>query len=119
MNRPPLGLTLAARFISARDGDTQVYSLLDGRFRPAIRLIGVDCPEAHTDAGRAATRFVVNLLENTLDITVHIPTPRNVANLLANLSFDRLPGYVFLGPHRTLQDALLNTGHAIRTKTRP
>ena len=109
---PTIGLTLPCRFVSARDGDTVVVSILDGRLRPAIRLIGIDCPEGLE--GLEAKHFTESTLEVATDLILHIPEPTNLRSLLANLTFDRIPGYIWLDARTTLNDLLVERNLARR-----
>ena len=115
MQRPRFGLSLPCELIRIKDADTVVVSILRGRFRPAIRLIGADAPESDTQEGMAATAFAEELLGNCTALSLYIPATRHLENLLTNLTFERLPGYIFLDEYHTYSDALVQAGHAVRT----
>jgi hypothetical protein len=61
---------------------------------------------------------------NAGDVRCFIPLPeikpgtKNV-NLLSWLSFDRIPGYLFVGPNQTLNRLLVQAGLASSTKGGP
>jgi endonuclease YncB( thermonuclease family) len=76
----------------------------------AIRLVGVDCPEDHTMEGEQATGERNELLEDA-DLSVWIPPPKKIRNLFGNLTFDRIPGFVWLGTQYTLNEAMIRRGY--------
>ena len=99
-----------------RDGDTVVVTVMDGVREWAIRLIGCWAPELSEPLGARAKAFAETLLKNGDPLSVWIPAPENVRNLLANLSFDRIPGHIFLGTEHTLTERLIQAGVAWTSK---
>jgi len=117
MNLPTPGITLSAKFVRVIDGDTVVLSLLDHRLRPHVRLLDTWADERNTSNGRAAKHYAEQVLEKAAEIWLHVPEPGNLNSLLANLSFDRILGYVFVTRTETLNEMLVANGFA--TKDRP
>jgi endonuclease YncB( thermonuclease family) len=113
---PPYGLCLPCKLHHVRDGDTVVVTVLDGVREWAIRLIGCWAPELSEQLGQRAKAFAESLLENGDPLSVWIPAPENVHNLLANLTFDRIPGHVFIGTEHTLAERMIQAGFAWATK---
>lgn len=111
---PPEGLTLAAKSWRVIDGDTIQLVALGDRLRPHIRLIGVDCPEKHEPGGQEAADYTRDVLDIADRVLFYIPSPRDLNNLLRNLTFSRLPGYVFpcTPEGTTLNEMLILAGHA-------
>lgn len=117
MERPPFGLCLPCTFVRCRDGDTVEVSLPGSDHVWAIRLIRCWCKEMHEPGGREAKQFAEKILMqagNTL--SVFIPAPRDVHNLLRNLTFDRVPGYLYVNAEQTLNEMMVLGGHATETK---
>jgi len=109
------GLHLSCKFLRARDGDTIEVQIFSG-LTWAIRLIGINCPERYTDEGKAATAFVVEILEEAAgELSVWIPAPKHAENLLKNLTFDRVLGHVFVGSDSCLADMIVHAGHGERS----
>lgn len=116
MDLPPYGLYLPCRFVRCRDGDTVTISLPQSNREWSVRLIGIDCPELHEQGGPEAKQFAESVLQNASDrLSVYIPAPKDVVNLLANLTFDRIPGHIIVGEDRNLAELLLVAGHATKT----
>lgn len=102
------------------DADTLDLSIALGFYvelRQRIRLAGIDAPELHTDAGKAAKQFTVDWLE------VHAPGDQLVVRTERALSYDkygRWLGWVYSpveaaeGVTACLNDALVAHGHAVR-----
>ena len=110
------GLHLPCKYVRARDGDTIEVQILSG-LTWAIRLIGVNCFERYTGEGKAATKFVKDVLEEADDLSVWLPAPKHAENLLKNLTFDRVPGHVFVG-ESNLADMIVHAGHGAYTHAR-
>jgi|GEM_PF-5076107 len=110
--RPPPGLCLPCRYRRCRDGDTVEISLPESKRRWAIRLKDCWAPEMNEPGGPAAKRRAEELLEEAEQLHVFIPAPGNWENLLANLTFDRIPGYIWLSDLETLNGRLIREGHA-------
>ena len=131
---PPFGVSLPVRLVEIRDGDTIVVTLRQTEGLVwAVRLIDCWCPELHRGArasqqiARDASEYVRQVLvdgPSAGDLRWFIPLPeiehgtRNV-NLLSWLSFDRIPGYLFVGPDATLNRLLVQAGLASSTKGGP
>ena len=100
-----------------RDGDTVVISVQNPKKNQlssrhwAIRLIDVWCPEKHTPEGKKAKHACEMLLEEAGDLSVWIPPPKKIENILANLTFDRIPGYIWLGQDQTLNEVMIRRGY--------
>jgi endonuclease YncB( thermonuclease family) len=116
MHLPPYGLCLPCKLHHVRDGDTIVVTLPGGTREWAIRLIGCWAAELSDPLGQRAKAHAEMLLTNGDPLAVWIPAPENVANLLANLTFDRIPGHIFLGTENTLAERLIQAGLAWPTK---
>lgn len=89
------------------DGDTYI-TLIDLGFRVSIeislRLHGVDCPEMPTEAGKAATQFVRDLLLNSGGrvLVQTYKDQRTFARWVADVWVDG----------KSLADELVRAGHA-------
>lgn len=130
---PPFGLSLPVELVEIRDGDTIVVRLRGMALVWAVRLVDCWCPELHRGAsasrqlGERASEYARQVLQdgpNAGDLRWFIPLPeieqgtRNV-NLLSWLTFDRIPGYLFVGPDQTLNRLLVLAGLASSTKGGP
>ncbi len=116
MLRPPHGICLPCRFVRVRDGDTVEVSVYSGLVW-AIRLLDCCCPELHEPGGPEAKAFAEQVLEEAdAELSVWIPAPRETTNLLKNLTFDRVPGDIYVGTERTLTSMLLGKKLARRWK---
>lgn len=108
---PAYGLTLPATYKRCRDGDTVEVTITGGMIW-AIRLIGVDCPEMDTDAGKRAKKYAEHIMDESNGVlSVHVPMPKDVEHPLRSLTFDRVPGYLFIGPDHTLNEMLICCGY--------
>lgn len=125
MTRPPAGLCLPCEFVKARDGDTIEVSLRGSERVWAIRLIDCWCAETRTrDAeekakGLAAKAFAESLISQAAGLHVFIPAPADIHNLLKNITFDRIPGYIYLDGGQTLNELMVFCGHASKAKGGP
>jgi len=112
---PPTGFCLDVDYVRARDGDTFVFRIPGSAFEWAIRLI--DCwVEDNSAADNAATEFADDVLNNAELIRVWIPAPKHRTNLLKNLTFDRILGYVFVESDKTLNEMIVERGWGTTTK---
>lgn len=123
MIRPPYGLSLPCRFVRARDGDTIEVAFPGSTRVWAIRLIDCWCeetnrgPEETRAKGQEAKAYARKLCEDHAhDMSVLILAPTDPLNLLSALTFDRVPGYIFLSSTLTLNEALVASGHAVKEK---
>lgn len=113
--RPPYGACFPVKFRRARDGDTIAVSLANSDRQWFIRLRGVDTPErgepGYAEA-KALTERLCREAELVDELAVFIERPDDLVNLLANVTFDRLPAYVFLAKSTELGDVLVRRGLA-------
>lgn len=115
--RPTPGLVLSQVTVrNIRDGDTLTVSVSGSDREWAIRLIDCWCPERYSDEGKKATAFVEETLRNVDSVMLHIPEPEHVTNLLRNLTFDRIPGWIWISEYQTLNDLIVERGFGFRTK---
>lgn len=96
------------------DGDTLWAVLNTGVrnvMREKLRLRGIDCPEIDTVEGKAAKKFVEDLLRNVPSLTIHSSQ---------NATYDRFEADVFFtdktGQEVYLNNLLLEKGYAVRVK---
>jgi len=109
--RQPFGLSLPCTYVYCRDGDTPVISITGG-IKWAIRLIGVDCPELGELGGHAAAEYADAVLSISGGcLSVEIPAPHDIIHPLKSLTFDRLPGFIWIGPDKTINELIIKTGH--------
>lgn len=122
--RPPAGLSLPVEFIRARDPDTIEISLPGSERVWAIRLI--DCwapetnrgPQASRAVARRGTRYATERCRTAESLHLFIPLPRGAQPLKA-LSFDRIPGWLFVDETHTLNALVVEAGYASTTKGGP
>lgn len=124
---PPRGLCLSVAFVRARDGDTIEVSLPGGALVFAVRLVDCWAPELRrgTDAerrkGYEALEYARQVCEaaDPGDLRLHIPLPEGDVrgvNPLKWITFDRIPGYLYVGGSRTLNEMLVAAGLASTSK---
>ena len=117
MKRPPYGFSSPVKYLRCRDGDTVVVSLSGSNRRWAIRLLDCWCPESHKPGGTEATLYAEKLLSECSELSLFVPRPDNVFELLKSLfSFDRLLGHLFISKDQTLSEAMVEAGHATKEK---
>ena len=94
------------------DGDTLWFVLDTGVrniMREKLRLRGIDCPEIDTVEGKAAKKFVENLLRNVPSLTILSSQ---------NATYDRFEADVFYvdskGQQVYLNNRILENGYAVR-----
>jgi len=122
MNLPPEGLCVPCTYDYARDGDTIVVVLRTGQ-TCAVRLIDCWAPERRTKEGRAAKRFVEEWMDNTaMPLHAWFPLPGtgsdgrvDITDLLKSLTFDRVPGRLFVGT-RDMSEELVLRGYAYESR---
>ena len=116
---PPAGLYLPVEMHALRDADTIVVSVPGSQWQWAVRLADCWAPERHTEEGRRAEAFAHELLTANRaagkELRLFLPAPTG-RQLLKALTFDRLVGWIYLDPLRTLNEALVAAGHATRKK---
>ena len=115
MSHPQHGLSLPVHFHRCRDGDTVEVRLSLSERVWAIRLIDCWCPELNKPGGLEAKAFAQGVLGAAGELTLFIPMPHYVDNLLKNLTFDRIPGHLFVGDDN-LASLLIAAGHATEAK---
>jgi endonuclease YncB( thermonuclease family) len=119
MHRPPIGLCVPVRLSRVIDGDTiEVNSYTGAAWR--IRLIDCWAPERHTEAGKRATAYAQQCLDEARALFAFIPLPELIVgqpcNPLDLATFNRVPGHLFVSEDVTLADLMIRAGHAGRTK---
>jgi endonuclease YncB( thermonuclease family) len=104
--------------VKVRDADTIEIALPGSTHVWAIRLIDVWAAERNTDEGKAAKAGCERILSDVGagELAVSIPAPHDVRNLLRNLTFDRVPGYVWLDAVETLNARLVRDGLGYATR---
>jgi endonuclease YncB( thermonuclease family) len=112
---PPFGLHLPCNVVRVIDGDTVEIGLPGSTYQWKLRLIDCWCPEMNTAKGKAAKAAAEELLKEAT-CSVFIPAPKHITNLLKNLTFDRIPAHLFIGPDMTLNSAMCLAGHATKKK---
>lgn len=117
-HRPMAGLCLPVELVRLRDADTIEVSLPHSSYRWAIRLIDCWAPENHQPGGPEATAYAERLLRASDQLYIYIPPPQHPQQLLKDISFDRLPGYIYIDDRTTLNDALVSAGFATSSKTK-
>ena len=118
MNRPPHGLCLPVEYRRCRDGDTIEVGIAGSRWVWAIRLIDCWCPELHKPGGKEAKQYAEKMMKQCLHPAIFIPAPHDITNLLGAVTFDRIPGYIFLSKSKSLNELLVAAGHATAEKLR-
>lgn len=120
---PPLGLTVRALYVKARDADTIEVRLQGSAFIFAIRLIDTWSPETDgKDAGlkaiaRKGKEFTDQRCKSNNLLTVFIPL-RSSEYPLKSLTFDRIPAWVYIADEEvTLNEQLVAEGLASSTKS--
>lgn len=123
---PAFGVTLPVEWHRNRDGDTPEVQLPGGSLVWAVRLEDCWCfelrrgTEVERAVGRQALRYADQVLSECDDLRWHIPIDRDMnlkgANIFKLLTFDRLPGYLYVGPKQTLNRMLVDKGLASTTK---
>jgi len=104
--------TYSATMLSVVDGDTlwvKVYLRPGQWVKQKLRLRDLDCPEMDTAEGKAAKRFVENLVQDAKAVTICTTKPDKYDRYLADvfLTIGDGDGELFLN------NALLENGHAV------
>jgi endonuclease YncB( thermonuclease family) len=110
-------------FIRVRDADTVEVRLPASPFTWAVRLLDVWAPELHRGDDQALARRGARWLGDYLaacdDLRLYVPLPVG-DNLLKSLSFDRVVGVIYVGPHgQTMNELVIRSGFASSTKGGP
>jgi len=116
MRRPPYGLSLPCRLVRVLDGDTVEVSLRNSDRKWKLRLLDCWAPEKNTPEGKEAKAYAESLLEGRDDLAVFIPVPEDPLKLLSAATFDRVLSYLFLDSRTTLNESMVQAGHATKTK---
>jgi endonuclease YncB( thermonuclease family) len=111
MIRPPAGFCLRVDLVRVVDGDTVIVRLPSSKYEWRIRLIDCWADELKTLKGRAAKAQCETLMKDKV-LHVWIPELTHVVELLKNLTFDRIPGYIFIDEDTTLNEEMVRTGYA-------
>jgi len=114
--RPPFGLCLPCCVVKVRDGDTVEVSTIGGGMVWPIRLLDCWAPELRTPGGEAAKKAAEHYLEQG-PVSLWIPAPDDLTRLTKLLSFDRVPGHLFIGSTKTLSSMMVAGGFATRTRS--
>jgi endonuclease YncB( thermonuclease family) len=105
---------------AAHDGDTVYVTPHGGILEWPIRLIDCWAPELSEAGGIEARDHCRKLLAAAAGkLWLFIPPPRHQKWPLADLSFERVPGYVWLNETTTLNEAMIAAGHATATRPTP
>lgn len=110
MDRQVNDYTYQASVVQVLDGDT-VRCTLDLGLRiystQPVRLAGIDAPEKHTDAGKAARAFLASLLQPGEAVVVHTRKPDKYGRVLGTIlaSHD--------GHQLDVAQAMVQAGHAV------
>lgn len=100
-----------------RDGDTIEVKIPGSSLIWPIRLIDCWAPEtkgSEKELGLRAKDYVEGVLMQGDPLTLQIPTPDDW-NVLASLTFDRVPGYLWVGAS-LLNEMVVKSGHATSTR---
>jgi len=119
LKRPQYGISLPCTFHHARDADTIVVQLRNSGLLWAIRLIDCWAPEIRGEEkpeGIDASIAAIALLKTAKELSVFIPVENIGENVLKFLTFDRIPGYLYLDDETTLNEKLIELGHATKSK---
>lgn len=102
----------------AIDGDTVGIRFALSQREWHVRLIDCWASERNTPDGKDATQACQEFLDTADSLSVFIPAPKHIHNLLRNLTFDRIPGHIYLREDLTLSQAMVLSGHATSKKSR-
>lgn len=115
--RPTPGLVVPVTLHRVRDGDTIEVKIPGSSLIWPIRLIDCWAPEtkgSEKELGLRAKDYVEGVLMQGDPLTLQIPTPDDW-NVLASLTFDRVPGYLWVGAS-LLNEMVVKSGHATSTR---
>jgi len=122
MNLPAYGITSHCRYVGCRDGDTVILRVSWWPDAVVVRLMDCWCCECDDQrpivkkAALAAKVFANEVLSNGGELSLHLPGHIFAKGLVKALSFDRIPGHIFVGTEKTLSDMIVMSGHGWRTK---
>ena len=126
MKMPPAGLCTRVEYKRCRDGDTpEVRTKTEQTL--AVRLQECWCPELSEPGGPEAAKYVDNLLSDADILHVWFPPLKDIDGdgvldfdeILQAMSFDRVPGRLFLGVGEAAEDLselLVAKGYATKEK---
>lgn len=116
MPLPNYGLCLPCVVKKVRDGDTVEISVFGGAYVWAIRVIDCWVDDKNKELNANARAFLRKYAAaNKQPVSVHIPLPRNIKNILKNLTFDRIPGHIYFGED-SLAGIMIANRYATKTK---
>ena len=114
---PRYGICSPCRVAHVRDGDTVEVAFPGSIRRYAIRLIGLACPELHERGGQESKAFTEAVVHEADQVSVFIPfTAKMAEDPLGVLSWDRIPGEIWIGTEDRLADVVIRAGHGVRDK---
>lgn len=125
MTRPPFGLVVPCVLESIRDADSVVVRIPGSAINWALRLCDVWAPELRSrnqlerEIAHKGKRWLQEKLEDTdpAILAVQIPLPKG-ANILASLTFDRVPAYLWAGDE-LINETIVRLGYASSKKGGP
>lgn len=128
---PPMGITVPVELVDVRDGDTIEVRLRGSNYVWAIRLMDCWAPELHRGPheerglARKSAAIAREILESADagDLRLFVPWPEKfngeTINPLSIATFDRVPGFIYVGPNQTLNRMMVAKGLASSTKEGP
>ena len=99
---PELGFTTLAKTERVIDADTIEVSITR---KIKVRLLGVNAPELSTEEGKFFKEVMQNLLKDSDNITLFIPS-KNPDKLMDFNTFDRVVGTIWLKNGEKLNDLI-------------
>lgn len=124
---PPHGVCVSVEYVRLRDADTPVVKIRGGQWEWAVRLLGCWAPEM-TDRRQGIVvaegrDFADQTLRAAADLHLFVPfgaLPNfGQANPFELTTFDRILGWLFVGPSQTLNEMLVRRGFAASKKGLP
>jgi endonuclease YncB( thermonuclease family) len=113
---PPIGLWLKCRILDIDDADTITVQGPITNLQWRLRIKDCWAPETKTEAGQRAADYARKLLCGETHVMVHIGNLKYAANLLKNVTFDRVPAVVYLLDGRDYATEMIRAGHATKRK---
>jgi len=116
MQRPPIGICLGCVVDRCGDGD-RVEIRLSGSFHTwTIRLIDCWVSKPDEPGGKESRLFLEHYAKRLHNVHLFIPAERPVEHLVRLLARKEVPGYIFISETQTLNEVMVETGHAYRTE---